>query len=102
MPLLERIFPRRTANYRFLRSLADSVGKEIEVWPYDRLRCPAEEISFSRVVQGTKIHFSIEQYEQSRDGDIHICIDVDAGIPLFPLPGPSYMFWKRSDGTVYY
>jgi hypothetical protein len=102
MNVVARLFPRRVRNQVFLRRLRDEVGTEIEAWPYETLSRPAEEISFTREIDGVTVWFSIEVYERNTVGDIHVCVDVDANLPLFPLASPSYVFWKRLDGTIYY
>jgi hypothetical protein len=102
MNLAVTLFPKRFQNYTFLREICDAVGHEVEAWSSQRLRLPAEELSFTREVNRLPIVFSIETYDQSQSGDLHICIDVKARLPLFPFPSPSYVFWKRPNGTVYY
>jgi hypothetical protein len=102
MNVVARLFPRRARNQVFLHRLRDEVGKEIEAWPYGTLSRPAEEISFTREIDSGTVWFSIEAYERNTVGDIHVCVDVDANLPLFPLASPSYVFWKKLDGTIYY
>ncbi len=88
-------------NRAFLRRVADDVGKEIEGWPYETLSRPAEEISFKRVIDGIEVNFSIEAYDRNQAGDIHVCVDVDSNIPTLWLASPSYVFWKRTDESIY-
>jgi hypothetical protein len=82
--------------------VAKEVGMEIEGWSYEMLSRPAEEISFDRLIDGVRVSFSIEAYERNDAGDLHVCVDVDAGIPTLSFASPSYVFWKRVDGTTYY
>jgi hypothetical protein len=93
---------QRRQNRDFLQRVANEVGKEIEDWSYEMLFRPAEEISFDRLIEGVSVSFSIEAYEKNGAGDLHVCIDVDAKIPTLSLASPSYVFWKRIDGSTYY
>jgi hypothetical protein len=102
MRAIERIFARRKSNQLFLRRVAAEVGKEIGGWTYEKLSRPAEEISFTRVIDNIPISFSVESYEKNKDGDLHVCLDVDAKLPTLSITLPSYVFWKKADGGVYY
>jgi len=78
------------------------VGKEFEKKSYKELLEPAETLSFSKVVKGTRIHFSAECYNVEKNSDIAFCIDVDiSGLPFFTRK-PSYHFFKSKDGRIYY
>jgi hypothetical protein len=100
---IKQILNERKSNLLLLRSIADTVGKEIESWNYQKLSKPSEDLSFSRQIDGIHVTFSLEAYEVNENGDIHICIDVDSKIPTFPyIKRPSYVFWKQRDGSVYY
>lgn len=103
MVMITKFLSKRKANLDFLRRVADQVGREIETWPYDKLSQPVEVISFSREINSATVFFSLEAYEKNTAGDLHICVDVKGSIPTFPyLLLPSYVFWKRVDGSVYY
>jgi hypothetical protein len=94
---------KRKNNIKLLRNISDSVGSEIESWDYQELLKPSEKISFSRQINGIDVFFSIEAYETKSNEDIHVCVDIDSNIPTFPyIKQPSYVFWKRKDGSVYY
>ena len=101
--IFQQYINKRKNNLNFLRRIADETGREIETWTYEKLSRPAEELSFSRQIEGTLVFFSFEAYETNKNGDIHVCMDVDAKIPTFPyVKLPSYVFWKCRDGSVYY
>lgn len=102
MIVLRGWLSRRARNRALLRRAADEAGKDIETWSYETLSRPAEEISFTRIVQGVAVSFTVEAYDTNAAGDLHICVDVRADLPLAPFPAPSYVFWKRRDGTVRY
>lgn len=99
---LTRFIRDRKAHRDFLRGVADDVGREIERWPYEKFLAPAEALSFSRTIEGVNVHFSIEAYDENDAGDLHICLDVDASLPTATFARPSYVFWKRRDGSVDY
>jgi len=98
--MMRTFLARRRHNREFLRRVANEVGKEVESWSYEMLSRPAEEISFSRLIEGVSVGFSVEAYEKNAAGDLHVCIDVDAKIPTLSLASPSYVFWKRVDGST--
>jgi hypothetical protein len=79
-----------------------NLESEIEGWSYEMLSRPAKEISCNRHIDGVNIGVSIEAYERNEAGDIHVCVDVDAKIPTLSVTSPSYVFWKRPDGSCYY
>lgn len=85
-----------------LRDLVDSVGREVEGWSYQQLSRPAEELSFARDFQGQQVQFSLEAYESNEQGHLHLCLDARPTSDLGWGPLPSYVFWKRPDGTSYY
>lgn len=100
---IQKLLGTRKANIGLLRRAANTVGKEIEEWSYEKLSKPAEEISFIREFENVKVSFSVEGYEKNEKGDLHLCVDVDARIPTFPyIKKPSYVFWKKQDGNIYY
>jgi hypothetical protein len=87
--------------YALLRREVTSVGKEYEGLPYERLLEPAEVLSFSRVIDGVEISFSAEAFHVKQNGDAGFCIDASA-TPNRTGKQPSYQFYKRKDGSVYY
>lgn len=88
-----------------LRAICDEVGREIETWPYEKLSLPAEELSFSREFDDETVWFSLEACDESKSGDLLICVDCSLEnrkfLDRFKWQ-PSYLFWKRPDGSVYY
>jgi hypothetical protein len=84
-----------------LKRAVERVGKEFERRPYDQLLEPAEKLSFSRVVDGIEMHFAAEAFTVNENGDIGFCIDAHTGSKRNGWQ-PSYQFFKRKDGTVYY
>ncbi len=77
------------------------VGREFEGRAYEALTRPAEELSLERDFDGVRLYFSAEAYDTKQNGDLCFCIDA-SGVPTFPYPGPSWRFFKRRDGSVYY
>jgi hypothetical protein len=94
---------RRRRNFAFLRRVGEIVGREYESMPYEALTKSAEELSTERVVDGVRLFFSAEAYQTKANGDLCFSIDVDArDLPTLLGVRPSYHFYKRPDGTVYY
>ncbi|OGW66695.1 MAG: hypothetical protein A3H49_00355 [Nitrospirae bacterium RIFCSPLOWO2_02_FULL_62_14] len=87
--------------YALLRREVTNVGKEFERLPYERLLVAAEVLSFSRVIEGVEISFSAEAFDVKPNGDAGFCVDASAD-PNRTGKQPSYQFYKRKDGTVYY
>lgn len=87
--------------YRLLRREVERVAKEYEAMSYDALLRPAEELSRTVVIDGVAISFSGEATDIKKNGDIYFCIDARAEPNRTGLP-PSYRFFKRKDGRVYY
>lgn len=91
---------KRQLNFAVLRREVEIEGKKFEKMNYEELKKPAEELSTSRVVDGVEIHFSAEAYNTKDNGDLCFCIDAN-GLPCLFIK-PSYQFFKRKNGTVYY
>ena len=87
--------------YALLRREVEKVGREFEAMPYERLLEPAEVLSLTRVVDGVEISFSAEAFNVKSNGDIGFCIDAHT-TPKRTWAQPSYQFFKRKDGSVYY
>jgi len=95
-------FERRRQNVAFLRRALEVVGPEFESRSYEELLAhPAEELSLEREFDGVRLYFSADAYNTKKNGDLCFSIDAD-GLPTFPYPGPSWHFYKRKDGSVYY
>lgn len=94
-------FERRKQNAALMRRALSVVGPEFERRPYDELTQRAEILSFKRDFEGKTLYFSAEAYETKPNGDLGFCIDA-GGVPAFPYADPSYQFYKRKDGSVYY
>jgi hypothetical protein len=87
--------------YQLLRREIERVAKEYEAMSYAALSRPAEELSRAEVVNGIEISFSAEACDVTKNGDICFCIDARAE-PNRTGSQPSYRFFKRKDGSVYY
>ncbi len=85
-----------------LRQELDKVGKDFERKDYNELLKPAEEISFSKIIDGIEMFFSAEAYNVKKNGDTCFSIDADTKSPKIRGWKPSYRFCKRKNGTVYY
>jgi hypothetical protein len=93
---------RLERNRALLRRAADEIGREFEAMSYEELRNPgAEDFDSDRIVDGVRIHYSGEAYRTLANGDLAFNIDV-SGLPTRGWAQPSYHFYKRPDGSVYY
>ena len=91
------------SNWALLRAATDDVGAEVERWAYAELDRDAEEQApIERRVAGRPVVFTIERIGRRRDGDLHLCIDARGGPRTLLGVKPSYVFFKRPDGTVHY
>ena len=100
--MLGGLVARRRKNWAFLRAAGNAIGSEYEGMSYEELQRPAEELSTERVIEGVRVFFSAEAYETKPNGDLCVCVDVDAALPTLLGVKPSYHFYKRPDGSVYY
>ena len=94
---------RYRINWALLRTETDRVGEEVERWTYevlDRVGEPPPPIE--RDVGGVSASFQIDCYDTLPNGDLAICVDAWGGPPTLFGVKPSYRFFKRRDGTVYY
>jgi hypothetical protein len=91
------------SNWALLRAETERVGAEVEQWSYNALNRAAEEQPLiERIIGGMPVHFQIDCYNTLPDGTLAICIDARGGLPTLLGIKPSYRFFKRRDGSVYY
>ena len=82
--------------------MAEEIGREFEAKSYEELRDHgAEDFDSDRIVDGVRVHYSGEAYRTLANGDLAFNIDV-SGLPTRGWAHPSYHFYKRPDGSVYY
>jgi hypothetical protein len=99
--------PRRLQDpiYAMLRREVQVVGKQLEALPYERLLDFDDSLMYqAKNVDGIEIYFNSNQISVEKNGDLQICTDANAVAPGWQWRDalPSYNFWKRKDGTVYY
>ena len=92
----------RRQNYALLRRIADQIGQEFERLSYAVLADPSQPVSYAREVEGVQISWSADIIRRKGNGDIDFGIDFYADLPTVLGKKPSYRFWKRPDGSVYY
>jgi hypothetical protein len=91
----------RDPALRALKHELSTVGTYFESMTYDELNDPDRDHVVTRQVDGMAMTFSGDAYDVRPNGDIAFCIDAS-------IPGrrfswlPSYRFFKRRDGSVYY
>ncbi len=102
MSIIEKIFPKRYSNYKFLQRNTIELGREVAKWSYDQLNKDAEDQQpIIKTIDGVEIQWQIDCYEKLPNGDLHICIDCSSKIPALFGVLPSYVFIKQRDGSVH-
>ena len=103
MSLTSRLFPKRHANWVFLRQLTDEVGREVEARSHEQLGKAAEDQPLiTRTVNDVYVYWQVDCIGRDKDDNLRICIDCHSKLstPFGILP--SYVFTKMKDGTVRY
>ncbi len=100
-PLIPSQRKQLKENYRILQQVVDLVATEYQQKPYEDLLLPAEHLSMIRVINGQEFYFSAEAYTLLKDGTLCFCIDVKGLPTLFGIK-PSYHFYMRPDGSIYF
>lgn len=91
------------SNWQLLREECDRVGRQVEQWSYESLNQAAEEQpAIEGWVAGVLVRFQVDCYTTLSNGDLAISVDTYGGLPTLFGMKPSYQFFKRPDGTVYY
>jgi hypothetical protein len=98
---MQAAFARLRANWQILRRAADTFGAEYEQMSYAALQQSAEMLSGQRVFEGHTLLIAAEAYDKKANDDLCFCVDV-SGLPTLLGIKPSYHFFKRPDGSVYY
>jgi hypothetical protein len=83
-----------------LRRELESVGKQFEAMTYEEL-LDCQELSFTRRVSEIEVTFSTDLFVVRPNGDLGFCIDASTSSRRFRWQ-PSYQFYKRKNGGVYY
>ena len=102
--LLLQLFPQTEKlleNYEVLQHEVNKIGKVYEQKSYEELLLPAEQNSTEIRAGDRTLYFSAEAYHIKPDRTLCFCIDAD-GLPTLWGVKPSYQFYKRRDGSVYY
>ena len=86
---------------RALERELSTVGKHFESMAYDELIDFDQDHVVTRRVDGIDMTFSGEAYDVRPNGDVAFCIDASTPGRRFTWL-PSYRFFKRRDGSIYY
>lgn len=91
-------------NYQLLKSTLEAEAEKIEKRSHAELHSSAaEELSYVIIIDGHECHLSFEAIGSLPNGDLEICIDIDSHeMPTKFGIKPSWHFFKRQDGSVYY
>lgn len=94
---------RYRSHWRLLRVETDRIGAEVEHWSYEQLDRDAEDQPLiERQFGAVQVIFQIERCDRLSNQDLCICIDAKSALPTWFGIKPSYRFYKRRDGSVYY
>ncbi len=88
-------------NYQILWQEVEKIGKEYEQKSYNKiLSSPAKTIIIN-LYEDQQISCSIDAYHVQKNGTVAVSIDAD-GLPTILGIKPSYHFYKKPDGSIYY
>jgi hypothetical protein len=101
--MFKKLLVRYSKNYQLLQEAAETIGKEYEQKAYEELSGGSlDESDGEFEFKGVKVSYSAYSFNVKRYGDVGFCIDIRAKIPTFLSIKPSYQFYKRKNGNVYY
>ena len=90
-------------NFHELRSALDPIGQRYETCDYADLAGGVLDQSTGEIeVDSMPAYYSAYSVETNADGDVHFTIDLVSELPTWFGVKPSYDFWMRRDGSVYY
>ena len=87
-------------NYTIMERAVEKIGKKYEQKSYEELLYCSEE-SVLKLAENQTITCYAEAYHVQKNGTICFCIDAD-GLPTIFGIKPSYHFYKRINGSVYW
>ncbi|MEA5508675.1 hypothetical protein VB715_02750 [Crocosphaera sp. UHCC 0190] len=88
-------------NYQILQEEVNKIGEKYEQKSYQELLNSEENNIIITIADHLEISFFVQVYNVQKDGTLCICIDAN-GLPTLFSIKPSYQFYKRPDGSVYY
>ncbi|MEL4897442.1 hypothetical protein [Crocosphaera sp. Alani8] len=88
-------------NYQILWQEAEKIGREYEKRSYQEILSSEAKTVIINLSDDQKITFSMDAYHIKKNGTVAVSIDAD-GLPTILGIKPSYHFYKKSDGSVYY
>ena len=100
-PLRKQQRQKLEQNYQTLWQELEKIGKDYEQKSYTEiLSSPAKTIIIN-LSEDQQISFSIDAYHVQKNGTLEVSIDAD-GLPTMLGIKPSYHFYKKPDGSIYY
>ncbi len=88
-------------NYQMLRQEVEKFGKDYQKKSYEEILSFSDQDVILKSIENAHISCSIEAYHRQKNGTIAVSIDA-YGLPTIFGIKPSYHFYKRLDGSVYY
>lgn len=92
---------RLQRNYQILKQEVEKFGQNYQEKSYQEILHFADQDVIIKSVDNSLRSCSIEVYHVQKDGTIEVSIDA-YGLPTLFGFKPSYHFYKRQDGSVYY
>ncbi|MGB5596183.1 MAG: hypothetical protein WBM32_00475 [Crocosphaera sp.] len=99
-PIRKKQRQKLRRSYQFLQQEVEKFGKVYEQKSYEEILYSEAKTVIVKSEKG-EISCSIEAYHIQKNGTIAVSIDAD-GLPTIFGIKPSYHFYKRPDGLVYY
>ena len=80
---------------------SEKIVREYEKRSYQEILSSEAKTVIINLSDDQKITFSMDAYHIKKNGTVAVSIDAD-GLPTILGIKPSYHFYKKSDGSVYY
>ena len=88
-------------NDQILWQEAEKIGKDYEKRSYQEIVSSLAKTVMINLADNQQISCSIDAYDVQKNGTVAVSIDA-AGLPTILGVKPSYHFYKRPDGSIYY
>ncbi|MDJ0579132.1 hypothetical protein [Crocosphaera sp.] len=88
-------------NYQILWQEAEKIGKDYEKRSYQEILSSPAKTVIINLADNQQISCSIDAYDVQKNGNVAVSIDA-AGLPTILGIKPSYHFYKKPDGSIYY
>lgn len=101
LPINKQHRERLQENYQILWREAEKIGKAYEQKSYHEILSSPAKTVIMNLSEDQQISCSIDAYHVQKNGTVEVSIDAD-GLPTILGIKPSYHFYKKPDGSIYY